>query len=58
MQGNDSVADVEKINLCGKLECKTDFIKKVTKEVAEKLKNYEEFVAKKQIESDNLQLMN
>ena len=47
-------AQREKINLCGELQFKkTDFSEKVEQEIANKLKNYEESVAMKQIEQDN-----
>ena len=47
-------AQREKISLRGELEYST----RVAREVAKKLKNYEEFVAKKQIEQDKQELMN
>ena len=47
----------KKINLCGELETTTDHSKKVAQEIAKRLKTCEEFVAKKQIEPDNWDLM-
>ena len=48
----------EKISLCGELEMINRLFKKIAQELARQLKNNEEFVAKKQIEQDNLEFMN
>ena len=49
-------AQRENINLCGEVEMQNRFFQ-VAQEIANKLRDYEELVAKKQIEQDNQELM-